>query len=369
MLYMPVVKLFYSENDLNNFDLFLLHAIYSAVIFLVEIPSGYLSDAIGRKKAIIIGLSFGLLGFSVYSFSFGFWGFLLAELALGIGEGFISGSDSALLYDSLLESGKQKQYVKYEGRISGAGNMAEAFAGVAVTLVAFATMRYYYYIQTIFAGFALTASWFLTEPRIHGAFGEVNWNSIVSVVKNTLWRDKELSRLIIFSSLIGFSSLAMAWFAQIFLFDAGVPDRLFGIVWTTLNAMVAAGSFSSHWMNQHFGNKRALVYILIFISAGYFIASATISPVGIIFLMVFYFVRGNAHPILKNMINAITESKLRATVLSIRSLLIRSMFALLGPLMGVITEKLSLSYALLLCGFIILFPGSILVYAMIRRNN
>jgi MFS family permease len=369
MLYMPVVKLFYSENQLNNFDLFLLHAIYSAVIFLVEIPSGYLADVLGRKKAIIIGLSFGLLGFGVYSFSFGFAGFLIAELALGIGEGFVSGSDSAILYDTLLERNKQSQYVRYEGRISGTGNIAEALAGIAVTLIAFSSMRGYYYIQTVLTAFALLASWFLIEPMVHGPIGEIKWSAIIEVVKDSLWKNRKLSQLIIFSSIIGFSSLAMAWFAQIFLYDAQIPDRYFGIVWTLLNAMVAIGSFSSHQIDQKFGNAKTLFFILLFISGGYFIASATIAPYGIIFLLMFYFTRGAAHPILKNRINALTASKIRATVLSVRSLLIRIMFALLGPLMGVITERLSLAYALALCGCIILIPGSVLVFVLIYKKK
>jgi MFS family permease len=369
MLYMPVVKLFYTENNLDNFDLFLLHAIYSFIIFLVEIPSGYLADTLGRKKAIIIGLGFGLLGFSVYSFSYGFAGFLLAEIALGIGEGFVSGSDSAILYDTLLEQNKKSQYVKLEGRITGIGNLAEASAGIAVTLIAFSSMRGYYYLQTLFTLFALIAAWFLTEPKRHGHTGEVKWKAIIDVVKDSLWKNPMLSRVILYSSIIGFSSLAMAWFAQIFLFQASIPNRYFGVLWTLLNAMVALGSFSSHKIDSHLRGTKAFLFILIFISGGYFIASATIAPYGIIFLLLFYFVRGVAHPILKNKINALTESKIRATVLSVRSLLIRIMFALLGPILGLLTQRISLSFALALSGCIILLPGSLLILMMIRRSR
>ena len=67
MLYMPVVKLFYVENNLKDFDLFFLHAIYSAVIFLTEIPSGYIADVWGRKKSMQLGLFMGLLGFGAHA--------------------------------------------------------------------------------------------------------------------------------------------------------------------------------------------------------------------------------------------------------------------------------------------------------------
>ena len=361
MLYMPVVKLFYVENNLKDFDLFFLHAIYSAVIFLTEIPSGYIADVWGRKKSMQLGLFMGLLGFVTYSFSYGFWGFLLAEIALGIGQGFISGSDSALLYDSLLQQKKQNRYIRYEGQISGAGNIAEALAGIVVSLIAFTTMRNYYYIQAGLSGLALTFSWCLTEPRVHGQKQEISVQHIIRVVKDTLWKNRKLSRYVIFSGLIGFSSLSMAWFAQIFIYEASVPAKYFGYLWTLLNGMVALGSFSAHFADRFLGPRYVLFYILLFMSGGYFVASQTIAPYGILFLLLFYYARGTAHPILKDRINTLTESNVRATVLSVRSLLIRILFAGLGPFLGWFTQQISLSFALILAGSVILLPGMILL--------
>lgn len=367
MLYIPVVKLFYEENHLRDFDLFLLHAIYSAIIFIVEIPSGYLSDVWGRKKTMLLGLLFGVIGFITYSFSYGFLGFLLAEVALGFGLGFVSGTDSAILYDSLLQENKQKQYIKYEGRITASGNLAEAMAGIAVTILAFDTMRNYYRLQIVFMVFALIAACFLIEPNIHKAGLKIHWKSIVSIVKDTLWKNRRLSKYVLFSAIIGFASLTMAWFAQIYLFEAGVRKADFGVLWTLLNLMVAFGSYSSHKIDRIFHKQHSLIFILIFLSGGYFLSAHFISIYGIGFLLIFYFIRGMAHPILKERINTLTTSNVRATVLSVRSMLIRLMFAVLGPLLGWYTDKISLSFALTLCGFIVLIPGIILVYSLHKK--
>ncbi len=367
MLYMPIVKLFYEENNLDNFDLFLLHAVYSLIIFAVEIPSGYLSDAWGRKKTMLLGLFFGLIGFSAYSLSFGFLGFLLAEITLGLGQGFISGTDTALLYDSLLQEKKHKDYIKYEGRIAASGNLSEALAGITVTLLAFDSMRNYYCIQILMMAVALVAGLFIIEPRVHNINLEVNWKSIIGTVRDTLWKNRQLSKYILFSSIIGFASLTMAWFAQIFLFETGIKKANFGVLWTLLNIMVAIGSLSSHKIDQFFHKKNSLLYILIFLSGGFFLASRFVSVYGIALLLVFYFVRGTAHPILKERINIRTSSNVRATVLSIRSLLIRILFATFGPLFGWYTDKISLSFALMLCGFIVLIPGFLLVYSLRKK--
>jgi hypothetical protein len=54
MLTMPILFLFYQENGLSTQDLFLLKAVYSLSIVLVEIPSGYFGDVWGRKCSLVM---------------------------------------------------------------------------------------------------------------------------------------------------------------------------------------------------------------------------------------------------------------------------------------------------------------------------
>jgi MFS family permease len=368
MVYIPVIKLYYEENHLNNFELFLLHGFYSVIIAISEIPSGYAADIWGRRRTMIIGLLFGFIGFGVYSLTYGFLGFLLAEIALGIGQGFTSGCDTALLYDSLKQQKKEDRYIKVEGQITATGNIAEALAGIFVTMLAFTVIRNYYYIQTIIALLSLVCAFFLVEPFVHH-HEEKNWGTILKIVKQSLWENKILSRYILFSSIIGFASLSMAWFAQIFLYHAGLPKVYFGITWTGLNLIVAVGSLSSAWVHKKLGTGNTLFYILFFSSFGFLLASQTISIYGIFLLSFFYFVRGTAHPVMKDRINSLTSSNVRATVFSIRSLLIRTLFFAFGPLLGWITDKFSLTLALELCALTIFIPGIILIGAILKAGK
>ncbi|MEA3378974.1 MAG: MFS transporter [Nanoarchaeota archaeon] len=102
MLIMPIIVLFFQENGLSIKEVLLLQSFFSIGIILFEIPSGYFSDVIGRKTTIIFGCILEFIGFSVYSFSYGFIGFLIAELILGLGSSFLSGTDSAIIYDGLI---------------------------------------------------------------------------------------------------------------------------------------------------------------------------------------------------------------------------------------------------------------------------
>jgi hypothetical protein len=87
---------------------------------------------------------------------------------------------------------------------------------------------------------------------------------------------------------------------------------------------------------------------------GYLALSRFHLPIGLIVLYLFYLVRGYATPVLKDYINRITASHMRATVLSVRNFIIRFLFALTGPLLGWVKDIYSLPQALLLAGIIFL---------------
>jgi hypothetical protein len=85
----------------------------------------------------------------------------------------------------------------------------------------------------------------------------------------------------------------------------------------------------------------------------------------------FYFSRGIATPVLKDYINRITSSDIRATVLSLRSLIIRANFSILAPLFGYMTDRLTLSQAFIIIGiiFTILTGSSIFLFLRSLEQN
>ena len=102
LLIMPIIVLFFEENGLSLTDSMVLQAVFSIAVIVLEVPSGYYADVIGRRNSLVFGATLAFFGFVTYALAHGFWTFLAAELILGLGASFISGTDSALLYDSLL---------------------------------------------------------------------------------------------------------------------------------------------------------------------------------------------------------------------------------------------------------------------------
>jgi MFS family permease len=348
-LVMPVVVLFYQDNGMGMHEIFILKSIYSLAIVVFELPSGWLADVWGRKKTLLLGAVLGSAGFLMYSFSYGFWAFVAAEIVLGAGHSFVSGADSAMLYESLKADKKSDRYVKHEGRITSAGNFAEALAGIAAGFLAAISLRTPFYFQFIVASMAIPAAITLKEPLVQATTHMHSIKRMVGAIKNTLWKETDLRVAILLSAATGTATLTFAWLVQPFFKAIGLPVEWFGILWTALNLSVGVSSAFAYRFEGRLNRKKVVLLTL-----GYLFSGMAILREGLVFLFVFYLVRGLATVIFKNYINLYTPSEIRATILSVRNFIIRISFAVIGPLLGWMTDHISLKMAFILAGFIYL---------------
>ena len=368
-LVMPVIVLFYQDNGMGMHDIFVLKSIYSVAIVVMELPSGWMADQWGRKKTLVSGSLLGSLGFLVYSFSYGFWAFAIAEIILGIGHSFVSGADSAMLYDSLKSGGKSEKYVKHEGRITSAGNFAEAIAGIAAGFLAAISLRTPFYFQFAVAAIAVPASLTMTEPKLNVTKHLHSVKSMMLDIRRVFMTDTNLRVSILLSAVTGTATLTFAWLVQPFFKAIGLPVEMFGILWTALNLTVGISSAFAYRAEGFFARRWEILGIIVLLSAGYFLTGLSIVREGIVFLFLFYVVRGLATPVFKNYINQYTQSNVRATMLSVRNLVIRISFAVIGPLLGWMTDNVSLNTAFMLAGGIYLAAALAAGFPWLRKQK
>ena len=368
-LVMPIVVIFYTENGMGMQEIFILKAIYSIGIVAMEIPSGWMADVWGRKKTLVLGSFLGATGFAVYALSHSFYWFVIAEIILGVGYSFVSGADSAMLYDTLLEKGKEKEYVKQEGRITSAGNFAEAIAGAIGGLLAAITIRTPFYFQFVVAVMAIPASLKLVEPSLHK---KQIFQKPLEFVKTAYWsltKNRKLLAALLFSSVTGTATLTFAWFVQPWFQAINMPIEWFGIMWALLNLSVAVSSVFAYKIENMLSQRVGVILILICLTAGFWLSGLVIAWWGLSFLFFFYLVRGIATVILKNYVNEYTGSEVRATLLSVRNFLIRINFAVTGPFLGWITDKTGLAWALFTAGCLYLIMGFATVFGWIINKT
>jgi MFS family permease len=356
MLIMPILVLFFQENGLSMKEILILQSVFSIAIVVFEIPSGYFSDVIGRKITIIIACILGFAAFIIYSFAYSFKEFLIAELILGFSSSFLSGTDSAILYDTLAQIKKENLYKKIEGRLLAIGNFSEATASLLAGFVATISLRTPFFIETALMFFTIIVAITLVEPkRRRFKSPEGNIKGIMKIVKHSLHYHHEIKWLIIYSGFISASTLTMVFFIQPYFQLVDLPLVYFGIIWAILNVSVGIFSLYAHKYEIKLGRKKALISLIIFPFIGYLLLSITKSLWSLIFILPFYFTRAMSYPILKDYVNKLVSSDIRATVLSVKNLVSRIIFAIVGPIIGWLTDVYSLQLALMTSGLIFLF--------------
>ena len=104
------------QDTLSAADAIMLYAIYDIGTIVLEVPSGYMSDRLGRRITLILSALAGVAGAAFLTLGDGFLAFALAQIFLGASTAFASGTDSALLYESLTAAGRADEIEAQELR-------------------------------------------------------------------------------------------------------------------------------------------------------------------------------------------------------------------------------------------------------------
>ena len=99
--FIPVLALFYIASKVSFTEFSIIMSVFALMTLILEIPSGAIADIIGRKKTLIIARFCYIIEIFLIAFYDGFYIFLIAKVISGIGVSLSSGTDQALLYDTL----------------------------------------------------------------------------------------------------------------------------------------------------------------------------------------------------------------------------------------------------------------------------
>jgi MFS family permease len=160
---MPVFFL-YLSSVLPPAQVLQLEAIYYFAVVLLEVPSGYFSDRFGRRTTLLIATVCWMAASLTFALGSGFVTFAIAQVLLAAGMAFNSGTDSALLYESLSALDRSSELAEQEARAQTAGFYAMAGAAVAGGLVAGVDLTLAYWLSAAAGIGGIVTAWRFIEP-------------------------------------------------------------------------------------------------------------------------------------------------------------------------------------------------------------
>lgn len=234
--HIPTLLLFYEAHGLRLSDVFLLKSALSVLVLVLEVPSGYFADRVGRSSALRWGGVLWLLAMATFVAGSSFNHFLVAELVLGAGISLISGADSALLFDTLKCLKREHEYKKIEGRVVSASGFSEAFFGVIGAGLASFDLSYPFYLQgALVSLYLLTALKLQEPPRTRLTTAGVGMLDLLSLCKTVLLKRPRLRLIMLFSGFSSTGTLSIVWFSQSYMQAINLPVAAFGFVWALLH--------------------------------------------------------------------------------------------------------------------------------------
>ena len=358
----PVIVLFWQQNGLSLKEVMILQSLFSIMMVALEIPSGYFADLYGRKNSIILAAVGLFVGMSFYSLGHNFWQFLIGEIFFAISSSFLSGSMEALVYDTLKNDKREKQYAKIWGKMFFGAMLALAFSGIVGGLVATINLRYTVYLSLPFFLILIPLSISLQEPKrykviIQKGYGQELWQTI----KGTFLSNKKLRWIMIYAGIIFAFNQSALWLYQPYFKLSGLNLAYFGFVFAGFQIVSAFSSKYAYKLKKKLGQKYSLAMLIFLVAGSYLLMGNFIFLFSFSFAFIQQFVRGFREVVVSDYINRLTDSSVRATVLSLGSFINRLLYALLLPIIGWLADVYTLTQALKLIGIIVLLIGIVMV--------
>ncbi|MBN2535456.1 MAG: MFS transporter [Spirochaetales bacterium] len=366
-----VITLFWKKYGLSLADIFLLQAIFAVSIVFFEIPTGYIGDQLGRKKTLILASIIITGGWTFYSFSVTFWQFIIAETLLGLGISFFSGTDTSLVYESLLALEDKDSFTKIQGRQISLGLGAEAVSALTGGfLAAVLPINFLMLMSSIAAGIACISCFGITEP-VREAYKHPRGTlyGLYKIARYIFLRSKMVRFALPLMVACSLSTMIGVWFYQPLWIERSVPVWLFGILWAARAIPAAIGSHFAYKIEKLFGKKRIIWLLPLPALIGYLLIAFLPGWLALIPVYFMPLTRGIHFPVLSKYIHEETFSDKRATVLSVQSWLFRLAYFALGPFIGRIGQSSGLSPAFIVCAGIVLLSTSLFIPGLIKRIN
>ena len=165
--WLPIFFLYFNERV--GFDETLtLGAVYYIAVVVLEVPSGYLSDRVGRRPTLVLSCLFLLAAYAGFLVATSVAALVLCQTLLAGGIAFQSGSDSALLHDSLAALGRSEDYERAEARARVASMSALAVSCLVGGLLGSVALVWPYALAALAASVALGLALAFVEPPPDG---------------------------------------------------------------------------------------------------------------------------------------------------------------------------------------------------------
>lgn len=361
--------LFFIQNGLSLLQIGLLESIFHGTSLLCEIPSGMLADRFSYKTNLYLARLASIVSSILILFGQGnFWIYALAMMVSAWSYNFDSGTSTAFLYDSAVEAGQKDRYLQISSFLSGVAEVTRTLGTVVAGFFIHGALAWTYLIAIGLSFLSIILIYFMKEPMTKREKNEaLTFKTIVLQVRKE-WHEKPvLFYWMMTYQLVGTLMCMFYFYYQQKISDlAGWQVSLVMLIGSGLNliAVYVASQIGKKWnSNRVFPTLVALTGLALLL-----VFFGTPFAFLLVYLLTdtFYAVY---QPIYFNDLQGYLPSSVRATMLSINSMLFSLSMIVIFPLTGWLIDRWGLVAVFLVLGLILLLCCPILIIGLKRMGK
>ncbi|MCY9698268.1 MFS transporter [Paenibacillus alginolyticus] len=362
-----IERLFWEERGMTIQMVVFTEIIYALTIVLLEIPTGIMADKWGRKRMLVLSSLLRCSEFLILLYATEFWHFALVVFLAGVSRSASSGSENALLYDSLLLQGKASTFEKQLGRLNACGFVSAILAALCGSLLASKYgLELNYWISLGSTLIALAISLVLIEPAAEDntSVEEAIPFKTYIVMSLRFFRANPSVSIVMLSAMV--TGAAMGYieeFWQLYASRLGIPVVYFGVLSAGIMLLQLPGNLMSHMLIRWFSHRVLIFMIMVIFAVGFTYVALSKDFIGLTAMFIICLFSGVMEPIASGYLHHRTDSSMRATIDSFQSLGENLVHMLAGLGFGYFASKYDVFggygfLALLCCAFLIWFIGA-----------
>ena len=338
--------LFFIQNGLSLLQIGLLESIFHGTSLLCEIPSGMLADRFSYKTNLYLARLSSIGSSILILFGQGnFWIYAIAMMVNAWSYNFDSGTSTAFLFDSAVEAGQKDRYLQISSFLSGVAEVTRTLGTVVAGFFIHGALAWTYYIAIGLSLLSILLIFLMKEPESKSdERNHLTLKRILEVVKQE-WQDKP----VLFYWMLTYQLVGTIMCMFYFYYQQKISDltswqvSLIMLIGSGFNllAVYLASPIGKKWnSNQVFPILVALTGLALFLVG-----------VKTPFAYLSVYLLTNAlyavyQPIYYNDLQAYLPSSVRATMLSINSMMFSLSMIVIFPLTGWLIDT---------CGFVAVF--------------
>lgn len=339
--------LYLAYHGLSLAQIGLVEGIYHATSIVCEIPSGAVADLLGRKKSMILSKVCIMISCLVMLFARSFWAFALSFIIQALGNNFNSGSEEALVYDSMKYLGRENEYIRVNGRLNFLIEVAQGIATVMGGILAERSFVWCYSACLVITVLTVLPVAGMTEPPYGEGRGKRSGigNMVAAHFRTSyaiLRSDSRILKVIVYYSMIFAMETMFFYYSQQYYSELGYNKVLISMILLVHGIFSCVGAVMSEKVfdrvGKGIGYGAAVVIALCMLCYGFkniILSVAAFAVTG--------FFNSMLYPVQSAQLNGLIPSGQRATLISVNSMFFSVGMILLFPLAGALADRWGLT--------------------------